>query len=500
MKRIVLISIWLHAIFAWSLASSSYSKSFEGNAIVFQDSLEWADYYYNIHRYEKAIPIYKRNLADSISKNTRILKKLALSESALERPEESTAYIHDYFSLEFNPSFLLNEGFDPIRNSEKFEKISERVLPKLSTWPVFYFFIAVIGFYILMVLVLNTKIQLESRILVSSFVFIHSLFMLNLSINISNYVFEYPHTYLMSTWSSLLYGPLLYLYFKRIAKKSSLKALDYVHLLPSLILTVFLIFEVYNFSGQDKINLMLSRLRYGLNPGDSEKLIMIVFLKAFSLGAYGFLVFRILKKRIDAKIDSKTKRWLGNIYNIHISYVVTYIIYGLSIIWISNSGPLYHAPIITMAVMVIYIGYAANVQPGVFSGQYEYTNKLFPKYLKSGLTESLSEELKYELDRLFSEDKLYRDNTINLDIVAQKLNTSRHNTSQIINEHFKMGFHEYVNKHRIEEAKELLSQNENLNIIDVAYEVGYNNKVTFNKAFKKETHLTPSQYLRSCET
>lgn len=467
---------------------------------MFQDSLEWADYYYNIHRYEKAIPIYKRNLADSISKNTRILKKLALSESALERPEESIAYIHDYFSLEFNPSFLLNEGFDPIRNSEKFEKISERVLPKLSTWPVFYFFIAVIGFYILMVLVLNTKIQLESRILVSSFVFIHSLFMLNLSINISNYVFEYPHTYLMSTWSSLLYGPLLYLYFKRIAKKSSLKALDYVHLLPSLILTIFLIFEVYNFSGQDKINLMLSRLRYGLNPSDSEKLIMIVFLKAFSLGAYGFLVFRILKKRIDAKIDSKTKRWLGNIYNIHISYVVTYIIYGLSIIWISNSGPLYHAPIITMAVMVIYIGYAANVQPGVFSGQYEYTNKLFPKYLKSGLTESLSEELKYELDRLFSEDKLYRDNTINLDIVAQKLNTSRHNTSQIINEHFKMGFHEYVNKHRIEEAKELLSQNENLNIIDVAYEVGYNNKVTFNKAFKKETHLTPSQYLRSCET
>ncbi|WP_291869465.1 AraC family transcriptional regulator [Maribacter sp.] len=34
----------------------------------------------------------------------------------------------------------------------------------------------------------------------------------------------------------------------------------------------------------------------------------------------------------------------------------------------------------------------------------------------------------------------------------------------------------------------------NMNIIDIAYEVGYNNKVTFNKAFKKDTLLTPSQY------
>ena len=61
-----------------------------------------------------------------------------------------------------------------------------------------------------------------------------------------------------------------------------------------------------------------------------------------------------------------------------------------------------------------------------------------------------------------------------------------------------MGFHELINKYRIEEAKKILHNDEqkNLNIIDIAYEVGYNNKVTFNKAFKKDTQLTPSQYQR----
>jgi len=44
-----------------------------------------------------------------------------------------------------------------------------------------------------------------------------------------------------------------------------------------------------------------------------------------------------------------------------------------------------------------------------------------------------------------------------------------------------------VAKFRIEEAMNLLleDKNGNLNIIDIAHEVGYNHKVTFNKAFKK---------------
>ncbi|MEM7714576.1 MAG: helix-turn-helix domain-containing protein [Cyanobacteria bacterium P01_A01_bin.68] len=39
----------------------------------------------------------------------------------------------------------------------------------------------------------------------------------------------------------------------------------------------------------------------------------------------------------------------------------------------------------------------------------------------------------------------------------------------------------------------------NLNIIDIAYEVGYNNKVTFNKAFKKDTQLTPTEYQKKLQ-
>lgn len=98
------------------------------------------------------------------------------------------------------------------------------------------------------------------------------------------------------------------------------------------------------------------------------------------------------------------------------------------------------------------------------------------------------------------EEKVYRVNTINLDSLAEKLDTTRHNTSQVINEHFGLNFFEFINKYRIEEASEILKNKEDMSIIEVAYEVGFNNKVTFNKSFKKIHAKTPSQFLLSLQS
>ena len=81
------------------------------------------------------------------------------------------------------------------------------------------------------------------------------------------------------------------------------------------------------------------------------------------------------------------------------------------------------------------------------------------------------------------------------------MSSTRHNISQVINEHFGVSFFYFVNKYRIEEALRILSSDAstNLNIIDVAYDVGFNNKVTFNKAFKIKTSMTPTNYIKSIQ-
>ncbi|WP_394970564.1 helix-turn-helix domain-containing protein [uncultured Croceitalea sp.] len=465
-----------------------------------QDSIRWADYYYNIQRFEEAITLYEKGLNRKGVNKIKFLKKLALSEAGLGNTVKSTDYLESYLLADFNTDFLNHEGFDKIRSSEEFNIIIKKYNPRLNFWSFFYFFIAFVGFYTVLMLNFNKRIRPSARLLISGFIFIHSFFIFHISLVISNYQYQYPHSYLMSTCFSFLYGPLLFLYFKKVVHKHSFKYNDLLHLIPTLLFLIYIV-PIYSLSKNEKLDLMLSRVKNGLNASDSEFLIVIVLLKLASLAIYGYFIRKLYIESIKRNGIVKPNRlWQRNLYYIHFLYIFAYAIYGILISNSVSSGFFYHFQLGSMALMVLYIGYSANIQPNVFNGVITYTNRnsLFPKYEKSGLTPSLSLELKNHLEHLFKNDMIYKENDISLEMIAHRLNTSRHNASQVINEHFKVSFHELVNKYRIEEAKRILTndQQRNLNIIDVAYEVGYNNKVTFNKAFKKDTQLTPSQFQR----
>ena len=457
-----------------------------------QDSVKWADYYYNIQRYDKAIALYRKGLALNQEDSPKFLKKLALSEAALGNSVEATTYLEDYIVKNYDIDFLNHEGFDDIRSSAPFGTIRDKYSTKFNLWFFIYVFIACIGFYTVLLLNSNKRIKLFARLLISGFVFIHSVFILHIALIITNLQFQLPHTYRMSTGFSFLYGPFLYLYFKKVVRNHAFKYRDLLHLIPTLIFFIFLI-PAYSKNANEKLEIMLAKL----NGGYSEQLILIVSLKLASLLIYGYFIRKLyLECSKNKSLDSPSKAWQRNLYQIHFLYIIAYAAYGFLISNSILSGFLFHFQLGSMALMVLYVGYSANLQPQVFNGLISYTNRLFPKYKKSGLTQSLSIELKDHLEHLFKNEKIYKENDICLERVAEKLNTSRHNASQVINEHFKVSFHELVNKYRIEEAKKMLlnDQQRNLNIIDIAYEVGYNNKVTFNKAFKKDTELTPSQF------
>jgi len=55
------------------------------------------------------------------------------------------------------------------------------------------------------------------------------------------------------------------------------------------------------------------------------------------------------------------------------------------------------------------------------------------------------------------------------------------------------GFNEYVNKLRVEKAKNLLVQSK-LSILDVALECGFDNQRSFDRVFLKFQRSTPSKY------
>lgn len=118
------------------------------------------------------------------------------------------------------------------------------------------------------------------------------------------------------------------------------------------------------------------------------------------------------------------------------------------------------------------------------------------KYLHSGLKECQAIVLKNRLEQMMFDERLFTNKRLNLGIVADRLNTSYHNISQVISQSYKTFFFQFLNMLRIDEAKRFLSSPDYTNhkVLEIAYQVGFCTRNSFNKTFKRLTGLTPSAY------
>ena len=116
------------------------------------------------------------------------------------------------------------------------------------------------------------------------------------------------------------------------------------------------------------------------------------------------------------------------------------------------------------------------------------------KYKTSLLTPELQLNTLKKLEVLMKEEKPFLQPDFSLPDLAQKLNVSVHALSQALNEGLGKSFFEMVAVYRIEEAKRFLKEQPNIKIEEIAEQVGYNSKSSFNTAFKKITGKTPSEF------
>lgn len=115
------------------------------------------------------------------------------------------------------------------------------------------------------------------------------------------------------------------------------------------------------------------------------------------------------------------------------------------------------------------------------------------KYQKSNLDKALLKAYAKRLEAAMQQRKLYKNPDITLAKLASEIGINSHHLSLVLNSQFNQKFYEYVNEYRIKAAKKLLDSTQQPSI-QIALEVGFNNKATFHKYFKKYTAVTPSQF------
>ena len=119
------------------------------------------------------------------------------------------------------------------------------------------------------------------------------------------------------------------------------------------------------------------------------------------------------------------------------------------------------------------------------------------KYIKSSLKEKDKDRYVNKIKNFMQTQKPYLDPNITLTSFANQLSISPHHLSQLINERFQCNFYDFINEHRIEEAKQLLARPQShrkVTVLEILYAVGFNSKSVFNTAFKKYVGMSPTRF------
>ena len=113
----------------------------------------------------------------------------------------------------------------------------------------------------------------------------------------------------------------------------------------------------------------------------------------------------------------------------------------------------------------------------------------------SKLESGSDEEPKHEgiLDPVINYISEHFDEDISLEQLAQLTNLNPYYFSKLFKKQMGHTFSDYITNVRIEKAKQLMLQEE-LNIKEISYYVGYHDPNYFSRVFKKVTNMTPKEY------
>jgi TolB-like protein/AraC-like DNA-binding protein/cytochrome c-type biogenesis protein CcmH/NrfG len=97
-----------------------------------------------------------------------------------------------------------------------------------------------------------------------------------------------------------------------------------------------------------------------------------------------------------------------------------------------------------------------------------------------------------------TEEQAFLIPNLSLRLLADQVDIHPNKLSWLLNESIGKNFNEFINFYRIEYFKQLAldPKNSHISLIGLAYESGFNSKTVFNTYFKKETGMTPKEFLK----
>ncbi|MBW1654556.1 helix-turn-helix domain-containing protein [Flavobacterium quisquiliarum] len=124
---------------------------------------------------------------------------------------------------------------------------------------------------------------------------------------------------------------------------------------------------------------------------------------------------------------------------------------------------------------------------------------LQPQKRREILSHSEMFKILLKLEKAMEKEHYYMESDLTLDKLAKLSSLSKYHISETLNHFVHKPFYTFINEYRIEHVKrnlkKLSEKNISINILELAYEAGFNSKSSFNRYFKEITTYTPREYI-----
>ena len=326
---------------------------------------------------------------------------------------------------------------------------------------------------------------------------------------------RYPKIILLPDLIYFTYGPLFWLYLRSLTPNSPYRWRWFWHFLPLTLVFLFYLPQIF----KTNFDFITQVVNLQLRP---------VFIAVAAVGLLFSAFYWLRSRRFLQQLHTNYAAdglpilsFLRTVFYLHtlclILWLSTYLV-GAAGLWLGfNWTPITDrmtdATWIILAVGAYTMGYYAMRQPQIFRSTQLNLPEPSPTPafaeapipiatpLSSSPTNNLSAPPQEEfrlLEILMEEKRPYLNPGLSLGELADLAQTPSHQLSKLINDQFGKNFFDYINSHRIKSFQERIEKGDHheRTILSLALEAGFNSKTAFNRAFKKQTGLTPREYLR----
>lgn len=359
--------------------------------------------------------------------------------------------------------------------------------PSFDIFSVIGFLGAVQGLFLVVMLLSRKGNAMANRFLALA-IFPFSVYLFQFMLVQSRYIFVFPHLTRVVLPLFLL-GPPAILFYTRILTVQNFKfhKTDILHFTGFFTVAAYMM-PFYFEDAETKRQFMMNAL---VKLPIEDRIIMvgtILYMTVYVVICLARLRRHLRKiEQIFSSVESISLLWLRNLLYIllfSLALAAMFPLLGFNRAVLQVNGVIF-------SIIVYTIGFLGLNQVPV----YDPDEKPVKRYESSDLLPERGLEYREKVVRLMESKKPFLESRLTLNQLADMLELPNRHLSQVINEHFKQNFLDFVNTYRVREAEKRLADPAfaGYSVLAVGLDVGFNSKSAFNAAFKKHSGLTPSE-------